>query len=224
MVATYVPGPNGPIVLGRDAPFALIAHTAAAQLNTPVTTIAIDTTGANLLIVIVNQFKTNIGTLTDSKGNVWVGLTSQSDVASTNFSRIFYCSSPLVGTGHTFTLTAGGVIAGGIYVQAWSGAAAVPFDVENGATAASANSIACGSVSPGLSNSLIIAGLCTGGVTGAVSINSGFTISDFVDFNSGVNVGGYAAYFVQGAATPINPTWSWTSAIPSAATIAVFKT
>ena len=62
---------------------ALVANTfKQSVLGATVTTDAIDTTGANLLIVLVDDFQTDASVLTDSKGNTWTPLTAQAEAAA----------------------------------------------------------------------------------------------------------------------------------------------
>lgn len=204
---------------GGAAGYTLVAHTAAAGLNAPVTTAGINTTGANFLVVAMTFL--NAPTLTDSKGNTWTGLTTKTGGAAKT--RLFYCANPTVGSGHTFSAADGGVIAAVVSVQAWSGANSTPFDVENGATGATISSLASGSVTPSVNNSLLVVGLETDSVSTSVGINSSFTISDSTNYAPGNNFGGHMAYFVQGTAGSINPTWSWTTNTNAAAVIASFK-
>jgi hypothetical protein len=158
--------------------FTLIAHASAAGQDSPATG-AIDTTGANLLVVAISQYAgVETGIVSDNKGNTWAALTTQA--MGSVLSRLYYTASPTVGSGHTFTL--GGTVYGTIAVQAWSGANTVPFNVENGAATAGGVggvSLQPGSVTPSQNNSLVVT---TGSFdigAGAVSftINLGYAIS-----------------------------------------------
>lgn len=201
----------------------LVAHAIAGASSAP-TTSAINTTGANLLVVSVSQFQgVTVGTLTDSKSNTWTALTAKLG-ASEAYNRIFYCASPTVGSGHTFTWDNGGSIFGALAVQAWSGANVAPFDVQNGAVAGTGTTIQPGSVTPNQNNSLVVTSvdpIFAGGSSG-YAIDGGFTISDSIASQSGIE-GLAMAYLVQTSAAAANPNWSWTGAAESAATIAVFK-
>jgi len=198
--------------------YSLVAH-AAIGGNNP-TTSAIVTTGANLIVVLVTEYLSAASTLSDSKGNTWTSLTAKV-VGSHSATTLFYCLNPTVGSGHTFTL-AGGLFQG-LFIQAWSGAAASSaFDAQNGATSASASSLATGSVSPVEDNELIVSGTCHYTSTGP-SVNSSFTISDSAPYSAGVNLAGSMAYLVQTTKAAVNPTWSWTGANGCEAVIACFK-
>lgn len=202
------------------------AHTKVSSPNNPITTPAIDTTGATIIVVALGQINLiAICAITDSKGNTYTPLTAQTG-APFPYSRLFYCISPIVGSGHTFTADNGGAnIQGGIAVQAFSGGSPV-FDVENGVNSGFGNSQQPGSVTPSVNNSLIVTAVCTDNDGITFAINSGFTITDSVDTGTGgAFVSGFGlAYLVQGTAGAINPTWSWSGTGSNAmATIATFK-
>jgi hypothetical protein len=216
-----IPRPR-PIVAAGGSALSLIAHGLGSGADNP-TVSAIDTTGANLLVAAISQYNgSGVGTLSDSKSNTWTALTAKVGAAEA-YNRLFYCASPIVGSGHTFTYNNTGLF-GAIAVQAWSNANVSPFDLQNGNTAASGLTVQPGSVTPNQINSVIITAVCPGGAaTSGYSIDGGFTVSDSV--NTGPGVEGLAmAYLVQGAAAAVNPNWSWTgSSNDAAATIAVFK-
>lgn len=195
--------------------YALINHTQCAGGPTGNTSPGVDTTGATLLIATTSCWV--FTSLTDSKGNTWTPLTLQSG-ALPNV-RIYYCPTPVVGASHTFTLSATYSTA---QITAWSGSlATTPFDVENSGGAAAA-SVATGSVTPSVDNSLIVTAFGDN-LGAAASINSSFTISDQEPWSNAVNFGGACAYLIQTTATAVNPTWTSVGANWSAATIATFK-
>jgi hypothetical protein len=205
---------------------ALVTRTIkAAAVNTGVTTDAVDTTGANLIVLYVAHYGSGAVTLSlsDSKGNTWTALTEHA--SSNQHSLGYYCLGPTVGTGHTFTVTTPGGVTD-IYpvlaAHAFSGAAAsAVLDTQTGATTAGATSLQPGSVTPSLDGSLVVAGIAPGAGTG-ITINAGFSAVS-ADVNSGVSVSGGAAYLIQTSAAAVNPTWSWTTSSEGAASIAVFK-
>jgi hypothetical protein len=209
--------------------FTLIAN--AGGSGTPdATTSAIDTTGADLLVLAVSYYSGGFAgggataTVQDSKGNTWTGLTGRQGNVSAN--RIWYCRGGTVGSGHTFTVlgsTGSGAGAAAIAVQAWSGSNATPFDVQNGALVTSTTSVQAGSVTPTNNNSLIIAAASITDNSSAYNVNSGFTISNNVPWQSGTNEGLSMAYLKQDTAAAVNPTFSWTGTADAAANNAVFK-
>lgn len=207
---------------GGTNPFSLIVHTSAAAASSPATS-AVNTTGANLLIVAVSQFAAAAaGSLGDSKSNTWSPLTTQT-TSVTTYSKMFYCAGPTVGAGHTFTYTGSSIFAA-IAVQAWSGANVTQPDVQNGVNnGSSVTSQQVGSVTPSANNFLIVSGVSLGTNTTAYAIDSSFTKSDEIDYTGGTNIGVGMAYLKQGTAAAVNPTWSWATSSEVSATIAVFK-
>jgi hypothetical protein len=91
----------------------LIATTAASNPGTPntVTTAGVNTTGANLIVVMAGYDAGFSGTssaipvVTDNMGNgSYTGLPRQNSALG-NAGNLFYFANPTVGSGHTFTLT-----------------------------------------------------------------------------------------------------------------------
>lgn len=199
--------------------FTLISNTSAGSSNTTdVTTGAIDTTGANILIAVA----TSNSVVTDSKSNTWTKLTVRNDTGGHgNECAIYYAKNPTVGSGHTFTATGGFP---SIAVASFSGADTTsPFDQENGTgSAGSVTSIQTGSVTPTQNNELLIAGL-TFDVSNTPSINSSFTITNTTDYSGGNHYGVSMAYKIQTSLSAENPTWSWGAGAFVATAIATFK-
>lgn len=203
--------------------FALIANVAAGSTDSiSVTTAAINTTGADLIVLEVSDYLLDSpSTISDSKGNTWTTLTTY-DSGQFNRSRLMYVKNPTVGSGHTFTAT---TTTGypSIAVQAWSGAHLTsPFDQQNGSGFFAATSIQPGSITPTENNELVVTGVGSL-IVGAVSVNGGFTISDQVDYSPGVHFAVALAHLVQTTAAAANPTWSWSGAAQGATGIASFK-
>src|SRR5262245_31953689 len=116
--------------------FARIAGAKAGSADGhSVTTGAIDTTGATLLILVVGQESAVADcAISDSKGNTWNALTEQVEGAGRG--AIYWSRPTSVGSGHTFTAEQTNSFPA-ICVEAWSGAHASPFDQQNGAHSAS---------------------------------------------------------------------------------------
>jgi hypothetical protein len=207
------------------ATISIVAHTGAVSAgggNTVVTP-AINNTGANFGVAVVADynFVNPLGPITDSNsGNVWIATTSYD--ATYCRVTIFYSTGPTFGSSETFTYTKSGSFPsmnvatfGGVLVPS-------PLDQGNGA-AGNATSIQTGNITPTTNNQLIIAGLNFNG-TETISIDTGFTITDQQQFNSGNNFGGAMAYLVQGSAGAINPTWTFSGgSADTSANIASFK-
>jgi hypothetical protein len=206
---------RGGIRLGGSSPvphaaIALIAHTTGRSTDSNgFTTGAIDTTGANFIIIGLATAVTG-GTISDSKGNTWHPLTEWVGGAADRQFRFFYCQSCTVGSGHTFTVTGTGIFPL-LLVEAFSGiAAASSFDVQNGngPGICCGNSISTNSVTPSAANELVIAGL-EYDVTDIPTIDSGFTITDTSPAGPFGAQGGQMAYLIETTATAQNPTFSW---------------
>lgn len=194
----------------------------ATGASTGATTAAVDTTGANLLIVHASCYGGgDAPTISDSKGNTWTARISVGGGTDAR-SSIWYCYGGTVGSGHTFTISGTNTYAV-VYVQAWSGIAASAYDVENGANA-NATTIQPGSVTPSQNNVLIVSGFSENRGAFTATVDSGFTISNQNSPVGGQAVGGAFAYKILTAGGATNPTWG---TLPSAGAIAatqvVFK-
>jgi hypothetical protein len=183
------------------------------------TSSAINTTGANLIVIHVGHYNA-IATPSDSKSNTWTSLTAVGN--SPVRSNLFYCLNPTVGSGHTFTINS---IFASVEVSAWSGAkTSSVFDQENGA-ADTDEVFSPGSVTPSENNELVIVGGCVYAADGVtLSVDGGFTVSDSKAVVVGDSVASLMGYIVQTTATASNPTFTASaSSLYTASTIATFK-
>lgn len=184
------------------------------------TSAAINTTGANLIVVAVTRYDpSGQPTLSDSKGNTWVGLTSTT--LTTGALRLFYCYAPTVGTGHTFTTTLSTSYSS-VHVAAFSGAAASPLDGETADTTGSAIGRP-GSITPTVDGDLIISAVVHATGSTPWAIDSGMTILNSQAGTSGQGFSGAIAYKVQTTAAAINPQWTISSGNVGTPAIAAFK-
>lgn len=195
---------------------ALVAHRSDGSPDgNGFTSAAIDTTGANFLVVGVGQTATN-GVLTDSKGNTWVELVSPAVSGLTG--TLWYAENAIVGTGHTFSISGSGNFPS-MEIAAFSGVAtSSSLDQQNG-NAGTGNPIATGSVTPTTNDQLVVTAV--GGFCSSLSIDGGFTISDSVDIAGGAHYGSGLAYLIQTTAAAANP--SWTGVGGAGTKIATFK-
>jgi len=180
------------------------------------TTGAMDTTGADLLILFFGDGDTEA--VSDNKSNTWVGLTAGGP--GFGYGRIFYAQNPIVGTGHTFSATN---TTAAVCGAAFSGSITSPFDVENGGTGLSITALSTGSITPTLDNELLISGLESGGNSTGQTIDNGFNLLNAVTAVSGTHYGAALAYKIQTTSAAINPQWTWTNAAEAVARIASFK-
>lgn len=201
---------------------ALIASATATGVVTGGTSSAVNTTGANLIVISAAHFPNgHAQTVSDSKGNTWTALTDYSIHIGISV-RLYYCYNPTVGSGHTFTIS-GTNSYGSLNVAAFSNVATSPLDQSNGATNSSASSLSTGSITPSQANSIVIAGFGADNGGTSISINSGFTIAASNDYSAGGSEAGAIAYKIVTSASAINPQWSIASSAPIAAAIANFK-
>jgi hypothetical protein len=193
--------------------FALLAHTTAGSLDANVvTTPAIDTTGANLLVVAVAQYLyTRTVTFTDSKSNSWTTLTQ---IASPDDPCLntYYCQNPTVGASHTFTVTSDSAVTyPAIAVASFSGAVltgVLDGQVGFNATPNMVTTVQSGSLTPAENNELFIAALGWTTVSTTVSIGSSFTITDLTNYGGDPHLGVALAYKIQTTAGAENPLWT----------------
>lgn len=207
-----------------------IAHTIAGSANTTsVTTSGINTTGADLIVVVVSSYcaahNFNAGDLTDSKGNTWSSAVSQCSSGSGDAGILLAYSKPSsVGASHTFSISNAQPTFPVITVYAVSGSHAVPIEQSGFASSASATSLATGSITTVANFQLIVTGWTLLAVnTGTPTVNAGMTVADFLN-SDGVNYqSGGLARFTQATAAAINPTWSWVTSGAAIVAIASFK-
>lgn len=201
---------------------ALVSHTFMAVDFSGGTTSAINTTGANFIVVGIGNFRDTAVTVTDSNSNTWTPLTRANGGRYDVATQLFYCSSAIVGSGHTFTVTGSGVY-GNFLVAAFSGVASTPFDVENGnAVDASGQTIQPGSVTPGQANELILT-VVGYDDAGTPTIDSGFTITDAGPYSAPAAAAALAFKNVS-STSAVNPTWDVGAVVAGrAASLAGFK-
>jgi hypothetical protein len=197
--------------------FALLTHASGSGIVTATTT-AISTLGADLIVLALSG-NPGTGTPTDSKMNSWSGGGSYiSDFSSAV--QIWYCAAPVTDGSHTFTNPDA---QSSITVAALSGSNAAPFDSATGTNALAVPNANCPSITPAQNNSLIVA-IGGTGWTNTTTVDSGFTVTDFVDLGSVFSI--VMAYLIQGSAAAVAPTFSPSSFDgfgQSAVAIAVFK-
>jgi len=199
------------------AQISVVAKAGASGTTAAATTASINDAGATMDWVAVNYYAgVSAGVLTDSKSNTWT-LYNTTTLAGTVAVAWYYCINPITGSGHTFTYTKTGSFPSINVICLGNTATASPIDQFLGSFVASGTSMQPGSITPTSNYQIILAAICTGNTGGAVSINSGFTISSSVSFGSGNNQGGALAYLSQTTAAAVNETWSWPSSSPAVA-------
>jgi Tfp pilus assembly protein PilW len=198
-----------------------VAHTGKGGTANGVTSDAIDTTAANFLVICAGGSGTR--TISDSLGNTWTALTARVGSFG-NSTRIHYCYSPTTGGAHTFSVAGTGTYPS-IFVLAFSGVAASPFDVESGGGASTPwTTVAPGAATPSQANSLAITSIYGASFGSTPTINGGYTVSDYTPGSGGNSYAGAAAWQVLTASSAQNPTWTAPSSqAEGAAALAIFK-
>lgn len=192
--------------------FALIAHGGAVSANAVnVTTAALDTTGANLIVIEIGSYDGNPANVpSDSKSNTWHSLTPKNVGGA--YHRLWYAISPTVGTGHTFTAAASsGACYPAISVAAFSGAhASAPFDTEVGTTVSGTfTSFQPGTITPAANGELLIFGWGSYfSLTSSPPYDSGFATlgaAEIHHYQSGVNFTSAMSWNLSSSGA-VNPT------------------
>lgn len=176
-----------------------------------VTTDAMDTTGATLLVAAISTAST-LTSFVDSQNNIWFFTDRQ--LSGSEASRLAFCFNPTTSAAHTFTCV--GSFAS-IAVAAFSGAAGKVVQVSGGASASNVN-LNVASLTPPANDALIVTSFCCG-TTHTQSINGGFTIAEQVGGTAGERVA--LAYLIQTTAAAAAPTWTSSGANSASAKMMV---
>jgi len=196
---------------------ATLISKAHAEGVTSQTTPAIDTTGADFLLVVISYWSQS-NTLSDSKTNSWNWRTTYG--ATNAFVKIGYVYNPNVGSGHTFSAYAD---FGCILFYAFSGMdiTSAVYDTENGGNEVTNT----GSITPNVTGELLVTAFCGGAASGNTStVSGGFVIEDLTPYSSGVNPGGGVAFDnVYDSTDAVSCDWTDVAVANNALTIAAFK-
>src|SRR5690348_14603855 len=132
----------------------------------PGTSPAIDTTGAKSIHAVVCG-GVPVGGLSDSKGNSYIERTPQGSIGNDSETSLWDCLTPIVGTGHTFTI---GGAATAVIVEAHD-AGDLEFGDESGVTE-EITPVKPGALTPSADGALVITGC--GGICANSSVDSPF--------------------------------------------------
>jgi hypothetical protein len=191
-----------------------------------ITTPAIDTTGATLLVAICSPMSQtgSLPVITDSAaGNTWLPCSPNSGVFSTDFPFMYYVSSPTTSAAHTVSVNwpNGNFAYSSIIFLAFDGTAAVA--AFEGQVSASSTTHG-GAITPGNIGDLVISTANADNnfqASPSFNIDSGF-IPIFMpatgENGNGNNLA--AAYKVVASVTAVNPAWSGISTNGTASYVA----
>lgn len=199
---------------------ALVDKTAfAAASNFSATSASISTVGYSLLTASANQYDVDPNTITisDLCGNTWLHTTSYGLPATESRSTLWYSFTALSCTSDTLTVQGNFL---GVVFASWSGTkiSATPLDQQNGSASVSGTSPQTfGSITPSVAGTLVISTLGAPPTSTTPYTAAGLTAVASQAYSGSNNEGVSAAYIVQGAASAVNPSWSWTGGTSTSA-------
>ena len=199
------------------ATFSYVSGSAAQSSNvTSATTLPINTSGANLLVIEVSTFGSSF-TLMDSLTGCaspcnTLLLTGQTvGGGGSILLSIYYVLNPTVGANHVFSVSG---IFPSLVVHAFSGALAfggMGYSRFEYNSATSTTSLSAGTnVIPTVNNCLVITALVTDSVISSQAA-PGFTVPYSNAGAGSLAIGGSMGYMIQTTATPETPIWTWTT-------------
>jgi len=230
------PPPTLPVTPPGVQPWVLLKHTgvvnndATDPVNGSVTTPAIDTGGATLIIAAVSTDDTTVVTATpisDSRGNVWT-LAYRFPTGPTGGGNGCRCdlwyTRVANGTSIAHTFTAKGPLPG-ISVLVFKGGPGSQLDVFAGATVTGvAFGVTTPAITPVASGALVITALSMGlpQTPGTIVVGSGFTDLEERQAIPTRGLGISMGYQSQAVAAPISANWTYPAHVPSTAVIVAF--
>lgn len=196
---------------------ALVAHANAHGQNGG-TTGGVNTTGANFTrIAVAHLTSTFSGTISDSNGNTYVQAGTTIGV-NTAYISYFYCTSPVVGTGHTATASQSNIFAAVLFA-AYSGvktSSPVEATFTSNTNGLGATTISPGSLTPTSNNALLeLIGTQSGTPTVVTCGDVLYNTLDTVLGDGATTITGAAYSYVQTTATASNPAFNANAATTS---------
>jgi hypothetical protein len=208
LFAQSIPFPG---FIPKAASFAPTCHTQMGGNGALQSTPDVNCTGAGLFVITQAGFSAiPLPVPTDSQSNSYTSLTPTSTGSFQNLIR--YVLSPTTSAAMHWNLAMGGTFA---QIEIVGFPASAPVFVTNTGAAA----FQPGSITP-TGSTLFVTGYSSGGAGTVPSVNSGFTITDSVGLNSGVNLAGASAW--KKSASAENPTWAEAGAANQTAVMATF--
>jgi len=195
--------------LSASAQVTLLAHTAAGYTSgssaSPITTSAIDTTGASLIAICATGAAGITAAPSDSASNTWSLANTQNEDGDARVS-LWYAIGPATSPRHAFTFH-GQAPAGA--VLAFSNVASGP-DMQSQSVQGWGATLTSGSVAPTNPNELVLSCLTFFGAVPPPTV-SPLTVVDQLPYNGGYSgsLGTDSAYQVQTAASAVNPAWGF---------------
>lgn len=205
----------------------LLAHALNDDNSSSLSTPAIDTRGATLLVIAECTFASGTPkTPTDSQSNTWQSLAAYGMPSVGGEGAIFYSVAPQTSASHVFVDPASDYNA--MAVLAFSGTltGSNVLDSSNGNYEKSGANVMPGNIVPTQVGELVVSFACSGDThASTAAINGGFTLVQFLSGNAnGSNSEDLgAAYLVTPSLATVNPTWTLAGDTNINSTIASFK-
>ncbi len=202
----------------------LLAHTMINGTSNGLTTTAIDTTGASLIVVAECTWSTGTPTVPlDSENNVWeAGLGAYGSDSDPAIVKMFYAYGPATSTSHTFSDVGNDDLS--VAVTAFSGTVDTPNVLDRAAGSTGTMPLQPGSVAPSEVGELLVTAACSGqSVATVIAIDDGFDLLDNVLNHAAdgpEDMG--AAYSVTTSLAPSAPSWTFTGDTNVAGAISSF--
>jgi len=197
---------------GGGGTWTLVTSSSTQGTTGNTTTGALNTSGANLITVGFVWAGGTTPTLSDSKGNIWtLGVTSTTGGGNPKVNW-YYCISPTVGSGHTFTVTAASGFSSHVHVYALTKSGGTPaFHTSNTGTATGnfgSSHPSTGSITPANANSLFFSSVWWDTANAnSPTANSSFTVPNAS--TSGGGGGIQTAYKIKSSdSSAENVTWT----------------
>lgn len=185
---------------------------------------AIDTSTSDLLVMAVADYAaTTESTISDTYSNNWLQAQVEYDPTTTVVRlRMLYAKQAIVGTGHQFIATVTGGFPA-LAVIALSGSAPNPNGATTGNNGTAVNTLSPGNITPTSDNWILVTALAHTLPSTVATIDSGFTIQEQLQNQSGIAFGLALAYLIQTTATSETPTWSMNNNETTAANMCGFR-
>lgn len=200
----------------------IVSTTAFGRITDPTPTSPVNTTGANLLVVVVANYNKLPCTdaISDNKANAWT-CAGSTNSTSGHAAGIWYSSNPVVGTGHTISYTGSYTV---LDFMAFGGAnTSSPLDqIKCNQNPNNISSLTIDTLTPSANNSVFVSNSGTLS-TGVHSIDSSFVLTSQNAFPGSNYMGSGAGYLVQTTAGAVSPKWSITVQSGMGACAAIFK-
>lgn len=186
--------------------------TGVTQVSTP----AINTTGASLIVVMTAAYQ-GPNTFSDSAGNTWTALTLYNHPSTEATAQIFYCIAPTTSASHTFTQSA--TTYGTLFAMAFSGTGT--FVSSSTGNSSGSNTVQPGAITTTAGQLAVLVSTASSG-SGGWTVDSGLTITGNVNFVGGTNDAGMSAYLISGGGS-IQPTSTYVGGFKMVSYMAVFN-